>query len=765
MNIEQKIRRDVEAILGPNGLAIQQGKHFNQNQLDYALNVASGLGRIEGSEKTQINAQQAATGTGKTLGYLIPLMSYCVHGQGSIDSEGKVSANRVAVSTYTRHLQKQIKDDDAELAVKWIAAVTGKTLKVEVRVGMRNYLSLHACKSLLDSFKNDEALSIGEHIGFLEAAITHLAESNECITVDDYLNMTGVDALPDRIERSKIGLVSTAPESELEQYRAVTTATKEADVLITNHALSVMNAWGFINFLDDKGRRTTACVFDEADRLDDMCRSMVTSDLSVYGLKKLIERLAGKQETLISKSNINDLFDYLVGLFPGSGDRFKLCDDSQGEGSVINDFLNAIIIDLEGFLRKISTSSKKVSAAKQLKLSHIETLDHLADDAEEALEQIKALRKLMVTSSAHNSEAKICRVVVSWSPVRTYPSLRIGRVYPGRIVNKLWHRSPKDDKQLRGILFTSATLTGIANPTVTSTGERKDNFNELFAKHGLKQQFDGMDLDYWIQDDLLQSFEPEKFGNLSFVVADEAVNRPTRRLEEEGEDGEGYETDPKWLKYCASMIECASSRKIGSPFPKGRTLVLTTSYADTEALAELLGDAAGLFVHKKGKPLNAYLNDFKETENAILITPGAWEGLDMPGLIKNLVITRMPFPRPNSIENQLRVLAGTHPEAKYNVNDAIRMESQSQTVRRLKQGIGRGIRSKDDSVVVWIADPRFPRVVGDKSAVPRLGLLASLGNKANTRAKQVSILAKAVPDRFKPDHAQALIFKESGVIV
>ncbi|MDT8925212.1 ATP-dependent DNA helicase [Pseudomonas taiwanensis] len=763
MSIEQKIRQDVEAILGPTGLAVQQGLMFNDNQYIYAMNVAAGFSQAVDPDETVINAQQAATGTGKTLGYLVPLMSYCVHALGP-----QGLPNRVAVSTYTRHLQKQILDKDAKSAIEWIHQVTGKRLSVALRVGMKNHLSLKACTSLLDAFKADDVLYTGEHVDFLESAIAFLSKCPQCITIDDYLSQAGVDALPDRIDRARIGLLSTAPKPEIERYRALVQETKDADVLITNHALSVMNAWGFNNFLDNEDRRTTVCVFDEADRLEDMCRSMVTSEVSIRALKTLIETLSSASKRLIQTTNINDLYDYLVSLYSDKGDRFKLCDDRDGEGTTIAHKLNLVILDLEVCAHKLK-KDPGAPLLQQLEKKGRGSIDELKADVLDTLEQVKTLRRMMKVANAKGDQDQGDCVVVSWSPVKSYPSLRVGRIRPGRILESYWgEENPVVPKKLRAALFTSATLDAL------SDANAKPEFKELFGKHGIFLDRPKVDwasnLKYRVQKELLQSFEPHDFGKLTFVLPDSSVNSPTRRIEEDGEDdGKEYCTDPDWLRYCASMILTASHRKGSSPHAPGRTLVLTTSYADAESLAQLLVGTPSLFVHKKGKPLSTYLSDFEAQDGAILITPGAWEGLDKPNLIKNLVITRMPFPRPNSIENQLRELQFRRSGAG-NPQNAIRLESLSTVVRRLKQGLGRAIRSYNDEATVWIADPRFPRHIHankrGSNNEPLTWEKYSQGNRnaSGRPARQVPMLRKAIPGRFDDDYCTAKVFTEHGAL-
>ena len=71
--------------------------------------------------------------------------------------------------------------------------------------------------------------------------------------------------------------------------------------------------------------------------------------------------------------------------------------------------------------------------------------------------------------------------------------------------------------------------------------------------------------------------------------------------------------------------------------------MLTTSYTDAEALAARVD---GLEAHRRGTKLDGYIGAFRENPEAALVTPAGWAGLNLPGLVKHLVVARLPFARP-----------------------------------------------------------------------------------------------------------------------
>lgn len=159
---------------------------------------------------------------------------------------------------------------------------------------------------------------------------------------------------------------------------------------------------------------------------------------------------------------------------------------------------------------------------------------------------------------------------------------------------------------------------------------------------------------------------------------------------------------------------------------EGRALVLCTSYEQLRAVAEHLRGRLPytLLVQDQGSTTQL-LQQFKEDVHSVLLaTSRFWEGVDIVGpSLSLLVICRLPFDVPTHPLAQARFEAakarGENPFATVAVPEAI---------IKLRQGVGRLIRSTSDRGVVAILDGRvLTKSYGRRfmNAIPAAPRLAS----------------------------------------
>ena len=141
----------------------------------------------------------------------------------------------------------------------------------------------------------------------------------------------------------------------------------------------------------------------------------------------------------------------------------------------------------------------------------------------------------------------------------------------------------------------------------------------------------------------------------------------------------------------------------------GRAFVLFTSYRGMQQLADRMGEfflrkKLNLLVQGGGAPRSKLLEQFKTTPRSVLFgTDSFWGGVDVPGeALSNVIITRLPFAVPDYplIEAKLELVEERG-------GDAFTEYSLPEAILKLRQGVGRLIRTKGDHGIIVILDNRI----------------------------------------------------------
>src|SRR6266513_4634823 len=142
---------------------------------------------------------------------------------------------------------------------------------------------------------------------------------------------------------------------------------------------------------------------------------------------------------------------------------------------------------------------------------------------------------------------------------------------------------------------------------------------------------------------------------------------------------------------------------------EGRAFVLFTRYRDMQQVSGAMEkffatEDMNILVQGGGAPRTKLLEQFKSTPRSVLFgTDSFWGGVDVPGeALSNVIITRLPFAVPDHplIEAKLELIEerGGDPFTEYSLPEAI---------LKLRQGVGRLIRTKSDRGIIVILDNRI----------------------------------------------------------
>ena len=141
----------------------------------------------------------------------------------------------------------------------------------------------------------------------------------------------------------------------------------------------------------------------------------------------------------------------------------------------------------------------------------------------------------------------------------------------------------------------------------------------------------------------------------------------------------------------------------------GHAFVLFTNYRAMQQLAERMGQFfadrdLNLLVQGAGLPRTKMLQRFKSTPRSVLFgTDSFWMGVDVPGdALRNVIITRLPFAVPDHplIQAKLEMIIARG-------GDAFTEYSLPEAILKLRQGVGRLIRTKTDQGIIVILDNRI----------------------------------------------------------
>ena len=248
------------------------GGQERPGQLQMAEAVTSAL---EGGRHVVV---QAGTGTGKSVGYLVPAALHaCSPGGGP-----------VIVATATLALQRQLVERDLPKIADALTPALGRPLTFAVLKGRNNYVCL---QKLHGSVPDDEGEGLFDAprsaLGQQAVAVREWAEATSTGDRDEY-----PDDVDPRVWRAfSVGRRECMGENRCPYGEECFTVRRrvlaqEADIVVTNHAMLAVDAIEGIPVLPEHD----AVIIDEGHELVDRATAAITGELTAAMAEKAIGR-------------------------------------------------------------------------------------------------------------------------------------------------------------------------------------------------------------------------------------------------------------------------------------------------------------------------------------------------------------------------------------------------------------------------------------------------------------------------------------------
>ena len=593
---------------------------------------------------------EAATGTGKTLAYLVPAI---------------LSGGRVLISTGTRNLQDQIFYKD----LPELRDALGVEVSATYMKGRGNYLCLHRFETarseaqvkLLPAAESDILDRIAEWADQTETG--DRAEIEDL--PDDLASWHDISATSENCIGTDCPRYHDCFVTVMRQRAA------EADLVIVNHHLLCADA-AVRHVAAGAGSVIPDCetvVVDEAHQLEDVATQSFAIMISNFKLDELERdgrRLAAGSRSAIARSQPAS---------PGGSDHgarstgHGLSDADARELHVRLDSVRAdarsffaMLDPLAGGRERIRITTDTLAPAIEGGRQLARHLGDLADLLSKAATPTDDAELAGLGRRADGLAEQVAFLVAADDPRFVYFLERRGRgtflraapIDVSNIIRELLL------DRMRSVLLTSATLTVDGSFAYVRGRLGIDSATEL----QVPSEFD--------------------FREQAILYLPRRVPSPNR---------------PEFAEAVADEVRALID------VTEGRAFVLFTSYANLEAVRARIEPVCPYPVLAQGSaPRSVLLREFRTTPNAVLLgTSSFWQGVDVVGdALSCVIIDKLPFASPGDplVAARMDQVSGDggNPFDDYQVPLAI---------LTLLQGLGRLIRHRSDRGVLAVLDPRL----------------------------------------------------------
>ena len=671
----QNIYRDESRLQG-----LFSGYTYRKAQEDLSLRVGQAF-------NNSIHAIiQAPTGTGKTLGYLIPsaLMA-------------KKKKEPILISTGTKTLQNQAVKKDIP-GLHRILGLSKNQLKVIRLVGSSN----HLCELMYQNEKQEDMLIQMNDFEdrFANAYLEAVFFNNQ--RVSDYNNIITRENIPYSLKR-RLSSLRELEEKVAVNYKACSgnkcpfsqsctylqgwRKAKEADLLIGNHAL--LMSW------PRTMEKPPFIVIDEAHKME----SEATGAFSLKIQSKDIETIAKNLPQMVGP------LYYLLGQEKTPDEQLskKIRDNIQEQVGMLRDHVGPLFDNIEKYAKRLPNftdiywneikllgSTKSSNAIEASIYNHLESLKFIFENVYKLLHPFTERWELQELENDDNKVTAWTTLESTISNIEdTYSSLisilsnsddlantvkfhdELGYVLESSPINvgKLIYENIL--KESESVIFTSATLGNEDGTSGMPAIEWMTGYSYLDSTRRFKG---GMFLK--------NNYDYEKNARVFLCQDTPALY------------------DEKFIPYVMENL-IPLIRSLG-----GRTLLLFSSRVRFEKANELLlNEFEGelpLFIQGMG---NNIVEEFKASANGVLVGMESFgEGIDIPGKSLELVyVDKIPDLRREYIIDKRREFYER--EFGNEFNDYF----LANRTRSLHQKLGRLIRTESDKGGILITDSRTSR--------------------------------------------------------